>query len=512
MLKDDADWGAVGVKDGARLMMMGTADAPPTAPAAPPVFAEDLDGLGGGGEEEADGMGGGGGGGGGPPEGAGGGLANLGNTCYLNATVQCLARVPELSDALAALGRGGAGGGGGGVALSHPDQAAARLAAAAGAAFTALAAARGATVEPAPLLSALRARFPQFAQAGPGGVPAQQDAEECWSQLLCALRDALPPAPAASSPAAPADPPAIIDRLFGVRTAATLTCAPTGETAPHAAGALALKCVITSDVNHVTDGLKLALKEDREAASPALGGQLAPWAGDSRIARLPPYLTVQLARFFYKVEAQQKAKILRKVTFPLDLDLYDLCTPEYQAALAGPRAAAQAAADAAAGLAGDRGSNATSKEVPLTAKDVADAAAKARADAEEAGEAGASGAEAMAADEPAPAPTPAGPSPFAGQLTGRYELVAVLTHKGRSADSGHYVSWARLPEPAPGAAGAAPPASKKPKAGSAGGGATWIQYDDDSLSPRTPEEVLALSGGGDWHMAYLLLYRAVVAP
>jgi len=87
MLKDDADWGAVGVKDGARLMMMGTADAPPTAPAAPPVFAEDLDGLGGGGEEEADGMGGGGGGGGGPPEGAGGGLANLGNTCYLNATV-----------------------------------------------------------------------------------------------------------------------------------------------------------------------------------------------------------------------------------------------------------------------------------------------------------------------------------------------------------------------------------------------------------------------------------------
>ena len=26
---------------------------------------------------------------------------------------------------------------------------------------------------------------------------------------------------------------------------------------------------------------------------------------------------------------------------------------------------------------------------------------------------------------------------------GRYELIAVLTHKGRSADSGHYVSWAK---------------------------------------------------------------------
>lgn len=30
-----------------------------------------------------------------------------------------------------------------------------------------------------------------------------------------------------------------------------------------------------------------------------------------------------------------------------------------------------------------------------------------------------------------------------GQLTGIYDLVAVLTHKGRSADSGHYVAWVK---------------------------------------------------------------------
>jgi len=29
------------------------------------------------------------------------------------------------------------------------------------------------------------------------------------------------------------------------------------------------------------------------------------------------------------------------------------------------------------------------------------------------------------------------------QLTGVYDLVAVLTHKGRSADSGHYVGWVK---------------------------------------------------------------------
>ena len=38
--------------------------------------------------------------------------------------------------------------------------------------------------------------------------------------------------------------------------------------------------------------------------------------GKSEIQRLPPYLTVQMVRFFYKVDVQQKAKILRKVPGP----------------------------------------------------------------------------------------------------------------------------------------------------------------------------------------------------
>ena len=70
---------------------------------------------------------------------------------------------------------------------------------------------------------------------------------------------------------------------------------------------------------------------------------------------------------------------------------------------------------------------------------------------------------------------------------GRYELTAVLTHKGRSADSGHYVSWAKQDD------------------------GQWLQFDDEEMIPRKEEEVIALSGGGDWHMAYLLLYKAVKA-
>jgi ubiquitin carboxyl-terminal hydrolase 14 len=35
---------------------------------------------------------------------------------------------------------------------------------------------------------------------------------------------------------------------------------------------------------------------------------------------------------------------------------------------------------------------------------------------------------------------------------------------------------------------------------------------DDELNFKTAEDVLALNGGGDWHMAYLLMYKAVTVP
>jgi len=40
----------------------------------------------------------------------------------------------------------------------------------------------------------------------------------------------------------------------------------------------------------------------------------ACWQGTARLVELPPYLTVQMVRFFYRADVQQKAKILRKVS------------------------------------------------------------------------------------------------------------------------------------------------------------------------------------------------------
>ena len=60
--------------------------------------------------------------------------------------------------------------------------------------------------------------------------------------------------------------------------------------------------------------------------------------------------------------------------------------------------------------------------------------------------------------------------------SGYYRLQAVLTHRGRSSSSGHYVAWVHQK------------------------GDVWLKCDDDQVSPVTSEEVLKLSGGGKYRI------------
>lgn len=514
LLKDDADWSKVGLREGMRVTLMGAAPASVlAAPAQRQTFVEDL-----------------------PPEKRdetglakyGAGLENMGNTCYANSTIQCLYRIDELREALA---------GPGAKSSSSLVVRTLRL-------LFAKLKASAAPVTPLEFLFTLRAQFPQFSQQTREGYFMQQDAEECWSSVVIALRDGLPDAearavgsagagaggsaaaatasesgpslpPSAAPRALPpsgAPPPAgnAIDRLMEIELRGTLRCEETGEEIPTASSAYALKCNITSEVNALQDGLRLGLRDDVERASEALG-RPAPFVGSSRIASAPKYLPVQMVRFFYKQDVG-KAKILRKVAFPATLDAYEFFAPEVQERMKQARDALQAQEDARVGVGkagakkkkdGTDKDGEEEKEKEKNEKSQANPAEAKESSAPETSPtpASASASAAMAVDEAATAPAGAKaptssssssslvpqkrslPSPACP--TGRYELVAVLTHKGRSADSGHYVAWVREDD------------------------GTWILFDDAQMIPKKEEDILALSGGGDWHMAYMLLYKSI---
>lgn len=464
LLKDDTSWAKAGIKSGQRLMMMGSADIVPVAPKTAQVFIEDLPES----EQDVTGL-----------AKYGAGLENLGNTCYMNSTLQCFYGVEELRGALTRADSSSISG--------NVDMTNRRLAVATGQLFTQMERLTQ-PVPPQMFWLLLRQAFPQFDQQvsrQPDNMTAQrafaqQDAEECWTNLMTSLRSSLKD-PSASGAS-------VIDQLFGVKFHTSLKCEEGAEVIEEDTSAFSLKCNISIDVNDLTDGIKLALQDDREKQSEALG-RSAVYTGVSKITTLPPYLTVQMVRFFFKADVRKKAKILRKVTFPSTLDTYEFVSDELKEQLKGARSC-ELATDEAAEQVTKR-----QKRDEQAKRDAEEAAAKAKKSAR-AGDLG-------TADSAAASSTPAANADvdmtnpeeaveaaaqlrkqFVGQPTGRYELTAVLTHKGRTADSGHYVAWVKQSD------------------------GTWVQFDDEQLIVRKPEEVLALSGGGDWHMAYLLLYKA----
>mmetsp|Transcript_2653 Transcript_2653/g.7188 ORF Transcript_2653/g.7188 Transcript_2653/m.7188 type:complete len:491 (-) Transcript_2653:141-1613(-) len=434
-LADDILMSTVKLKPNMTLMLMGSSEAIPEAPAVETIFVEDLP------EEEQLGalMG----------NRFSAGLANLGNTCYMNSTLQCLRVVEPLRTLLESYGADSE--------APTPDSSH-RLTLATKNVMAEITRKTSKPVSPYMFLNVLREAFPTFAQQQ-NGIYSQQDAEECWTQLLYTLRTRL------------GEP--MVD-LFGIDTKTELVCegAP-DEKEVYNTTNYVMKCNITIDVNHLHEGLKLALKEDREKRSTTLGTD-AMFTGTAKLTKLPKYLTVQMMRFNTKRNNDGefvKQKILRSVSFPMVLDVFDMCDAAYQEEMKDARDSLREMEEVKAGLHGGEAAAA--------------AAAAASGDA-------------MEVEKPTPS-----------RVTGQYELVAVLTHKGRSSDAGHYVGWVREEEQQQkdAAASAEQNAAKRSKKGD-DGVPGWVKFDDDTVSAVTSDEVLRLHGGGDWHMGYLFLYRA----
>jgi len=225
-LEDDADWSKLGLKEGLTLMLVGTAGELPAEPPKKTLFMEDLT------EHEL-----------GtlvqpafPP-----GLTNLGNTCYLNSTVQCLKAIPELSTAVKSYS-------GSGDEFMHQLK---NL-------FISLDHSASA-VPPMLFVHLFREQFPRFAQRSERGF-AQQDAEECYSTFMFTFSQKLGPvAPDGSaSKVAASERENAVKQLFRGEMEVHYKCleAEEEEEPRKYEPFLKLMCNIGSSTNFMLTGLK----------------------------------------------------------------------------------------------------------------------------------------------------------------------------------------------------------------------------------------------------------------
>ena len=254
------------------------------------------------------------------------GLRNLGNTCYANSTIQCLRNMPELRFA---------------IKNAVPNQEPMAQFAKTLVSTCEELDSSGQPVVPAGWISVMRRLFPLFSAGVAEGRPQQQDAEELFNALAQSIGAAL---------AGPSLLPATsFDSLLGIEMENTLKCDESGDEPESISKDKVNKLVCnvqgsqqagdgSSQIDHLQEGLKLGLEGKVEKNSDVLGRN-ALWKKTSKICKLPRYLCIQFMRFFWKAtpdsrdHAGVKCKIMRKVSFPDVLDVYDFCNPTLQAAL-----------------------------------------------------------------------------------------------------------------------------------------------------------------------------------
>ncbi|KAM0871869.1 hypothetical protein ACQ4PT_039100 [Festuca glaucescens] len=318
------------------------------------------------------------------------GLYNLGETCYMNSTIQCMHCIPELMDALASFFLN---------KRNWSDAPAHQLTVAAHDTFSALDTSTT-PVSPSKFLEALREIYPIFAEREHNSYK-HQDAEECWTVE-----------------------PTAADQLkgfFGITLGSRLDRAETGEYLKTQSVDL-IRCPINDGVKHVHEVLDQSLKA---------GGSY--YEKDSKIHELPRYFTIQLGRMHHDNKLNTMVKKFDRVNHALQLDLYEHCSDEMKLKLQAHR---------------------------------------------EVSESNALGSLAMDIDQ-------VDPIVPKKQCTGIYNLVAIVTHRGPTANRGHYVAWVKQSYD------------------------TWIQFSDAVTSTHEDKDILELSGGSDLeHVPYIYLYKA----
>jgi len=448
MLKDTDDLleKAKKLKQGAKVTLVGTAEGGELkAPVEKTIFEEDLTPeekariLK---EKKAEVL---------PP-----GIKNLGNTCYMNSTLQCLFGVQELRDAVGAYAM---------PAVPEERDVDSVLTAQ----FKTLVQQHGISTEamvPLQFVMALRQRFPRFAEMQNGGY-MQQDADECLRGLLTVFSGTLKSS--ASNR---------VDDIFSYKLQSTLKCLECDEEPAQTTEDMqrVLLCHLgsqTDPVSHIHQGVTLSLKEHIEKNSPVLGRN-AQYEKTSALSSLPPYLVVQFARFGYKGASEwagtaaSKVKLTKKISFSKTFDIFDCSSDELKKVLSVGRLKKKEQEDAL--LEKERAARASSSTAKPATEDVE---MKSTEDVEM--------------------------KPAAKEMdTGYYELIAIVSHKGRTADGGHYVSWVR----------------HKKADGKQEKDDTWCLFDDDTVSMFNWKDMVGINvdlqgGKADTQIAYINIYKKV---
>ncbi|KAI0028729.1 hypothetical protein K488DRAFT_80533 [Vararia minispora EC-137] len=492
MLKEDTDWEKVSPKEGQIFTVIGAAGELPKPPSEPIKFLEDMDDA-----ELANALR--------IPI----GLVNLGNTCYMSATIQAMNAIPELQLALQAI-------------PSDQCPRRAKPIAPLPRSLTELFSTMSNTtdsVTPNHFLSSLRAVEPQFAERARNSIAfAQQDAEECWSKILQAVRD-IPAIPGGKGAPNPQDK--FVDSFMGATLVRELKSeeAPEEEVSVTTDKVYKIECNIGMATNYLHSGIMDALTQTVVKRSPTLGRN-ADYTMRTRLSRLPSYLTVHMVRFTWRQDINKKAKIMRKVKFPIEYDAIDLTTDDLRAKLqpvsrrlaeieqerrerAKVRKRTKAAREAAAA---PKSPSEAAMDIDLAPAEVTDAQGGELNEESFYREKERTELEALV-DTSVKAD-------FGASQTGLYDLVAIITHKGPAADAGHYIAFVKKSVFHPKAQAAAPAENEGEASSKATSAPTldpededWYKFDDEKVTTFPAERLATLDGGGEDASAYVLLYR-----
>ena len=369
------------------------------------------------------------------------GIPNYGNTCYLNSSLQMLFQIEDLRKLLNEFK------GTDNLTLSLKSL------------FQQMENKQG-TVNVAVFLTIFRSLYPQFAEQR-NGVFSQQDAEEAFSQILTTLKRNLK-----------------IDDLFRIEFKTTTKCLEEARDSTNNDSisdvkyefedSFKLNCHIDIKTNFLRDGILGGLTETISKHNSALNRD-SEYQVSKAITRLPKFLVVHFIRFFWRRDINKKSKILRKVQFPFELDLSDMLDESVK-----------------------EEKNKNRDLIRKVEKDNLDLKRdfkKAKIEATEDAELKIASIKSKFQDDLKSAIPGVDFETTTENPSSVYELNAVITHMGASADGGHYKAYVKDPNDLE--------------------GQNWWIFNDDKVSSVSREKIETLSGGGESDSALLLIYKGL---